>query len=238
MNLSELNAGEVYLLQAGRRILGKEVVTMEWEFILVLALAVPILFWVALIWAGVFTRLYLLIHDMLRQRIRVWETSGRLVRTAVIIIVPVGVYAFAIWFFLGNFGWQVALAIALALPIILFTAAFIWYLNIGGLYAAVKEGRLKVFGTIVRAMRTVVVIIVPVGIYAFAIWFSFGHFGWQVALAVALVLPIVLFVPVLIWAAVVSGLYQVVRDTLRRRVTAPRRRAVRMAEETVPRRMA
>jgi len=133
--------------------------------------------------------------------------------------------------------WQVILALVLIIPIILFPAAFIWYLNAGGIYAAIKEGRLKAFQPIARKIRTGLVIIVPVGIYAFAIWFSLGHFGWQVALAVGLALPIVLFVPVLVWATIVSGLYLVVRDALRRRVIAPRRRATRVAEETVPRRV-
>jgi len=36
---------------------------------------------------------------------------------------------------------QMILALALAIPIILFPAAFIWYLNIGGIYAAIKEAR-------------------------------------------------------------------------------------------------
>ena len=129
--------------------------------------------------------------------------------------------------------WQVILALALAIPIILFPVAFIWYLNIGGVYAAIKEGRLKVFESVARTIRIGLAVIVPVGVYAFLIWFFLGNFGWQVALAVALALPIVLLVPVLVWAAVVSGLYQVIRDTMRRRVTAPRRRAIRMAEEVV-----
>lgn len=133
--------------------------------------------------------------------------------------------------------WPVILALVLVIPLILFPAAFIWYLNIGGIYAAIKEGRLKVFKPIARAMRIGLAVIVPLGVYAFAIWFSLGHFGWQVALAVGLALPIVLLVPVLVWATVVSGLYQVVRDTLRRRVTVPRRRAARTAEEAVPRRV-
>jgi hypothetical protein len=34
-------------------------------------------------------------------------------------------------------------ALALAIPVILFPAAFVWYLNIGGIYAAVKEAREK-----------------------------------------------------------------------------------------------
>ena len=153
--------------------------------------------------------------------------------------------------------WQVILALVLVIPIILFPAAFIWYLNVGGIYHAVQEARKRkaapeheegkarasaIIGrrakpsvlAIGRPMRFVLPVIVPVGAYAFLIWFFLGNFGWQFALALALVLPIVLFVPVLVWAAVVSGLYQVVRDTLRRRATAPRRRrAVTTAEEPV-----
>ena len=37
--------------------------------------------------------------------------------------------------------WQVIVAMVVAIPIILFPAAFVWYLNIGGIYAAVKEAR-------------------------------------------------------------------------------------------------
>ena len=138
--------------------------------------------------------------------------------------------------------WQVILALVLVIPIILFPAAFIWYLNIGGIYAAIKEARARkiVLGkrqfkvlaaAIGRAMRIGLAVIVPVTVYALLIWFFLGNFGWQVALAVALALPIVLFVPVLVWAAVVSGLYLVARDALRRRAIAPRRRAVGTAEE-------
>ena len=35
--------------------------------------------------------------------------------------------------------WQVILALVIVIPIILFPAAFVWYLNLGGLYTAVKE---------------------------------------------------------------------------------------------------
>ena len=35
--------------------------------------------------------------------------------------------------------WEFAVALAIAIPIILFPAAFVWYLNIGGLYAAIHE---------------------------------------------------------------------------------------------------
>jgi len=37
--------------------------------------------------------------------------------------------------------WQIIVALVVAIPIILFPVAFVWYLNIGGIYAAVKEAR-------------------------------------------------------------------------------------------------
>ena len=37
--------------------------------------------------------------------------------------------------------WQFMALIMLAIPVILFPAAFVWYLNIGGIYAAIKEAR-------------------------------------------------------------------------------------------------
>ena len=39
--------------------------------------------------------------------------------------------------------WELVLALAVAIPVILFPAAFVWYLNIGGIYAAIKEAREK-----------------------------------------------------------------------------------------------
>jgi hypothetical protein len=39
--------------------------------------------------------------------------------------------------------FEFIVALAIAVPIILFPAAFIWYLNIGGVYAAIKEAREK-----------------------------------------------------------------------------------------------
>ena len=37
--------------------------------------------------------------------------------------------------------WQVILALVLVIPIVLVPVAFVWYLNIGGVYAAIKEVR-------------------------------------------------------------------------------------------------
>jgi hypothetical protein len=35
--------------------------------------------------------------------------------------------------------WQFIVALVVAIPIILFPAAFIWYLNVGGIYQVVKR---------------------------------------------------------------------------------------------------
>jgi hypothetical protein len=134
--------------------------------------------------------------------------------------------------------WQVILALVLAITIIMFPAIFIWYLNIAGVYAAIRERRrIRIPGITGRTIRITLTVIVPVAVYAVLIWLSYGHFGWQVAVAVAVVFPIVLFIPALIWAAVISGLYQVVLDRLRRRVTVPRRKAREMVEEPVIRKV-
>jgi len=39
--------------------------------------------------------------------------------------------------------WELIVALVVAIPIILFPAAYVWYLNIGGIYAAIKEVRAK-----------------------------------------------------------------------------------------------
>ncbi|NQT31700.1 MAG: hypothetical protein HQ588_05135 [Deltaproteobacteria bacterium] len=35
--------------------------------------------------------------------------------------------------------WQIVVALLVAIPIILIPVAFVWYLNIGGIYALIKE---------------------------------------------------------------------------------------------------
>jgi len=47
--------------------------------------------------------------------------------------------------------WPVILALVLGIPIILFPAAYVWYLNLGGAYAAIKKARAK------RAVREEIV---------------------------------------------------------------------------------
>ena len=38
---------------------------------------------------------------------------------------------------------QLIVALVIAIPVILFPAAFVWYLNIGGVFHAVREARMK-----------------------------------------------------------------------------------------------
>ena len=40
--------------------------------------------------------------------------------------------------------WQLVVALVLAIPVILFPAAYVWYLNIGGVRAVVREARKKI----------------------------------------------------------------------------------------------
>ena len=35
--------------------------------------------------------------------------------------------------------WELIVALIVAVPIILFPAAYVWYINFGGIYAAVKQ---------------------------------------------------------------------------------------------------
>ena len=37
--------------------------------------------------------------------------------------------------------WELIVALVLAIPIILFPVAFIWYINIGGIIAAMRQAR-------------------------------------------------------------------------------------------------
>lgn len=130
--------------------------------------------------------------------------------------------------------WPVILVLAIVVPIILIPFLLVWYINIGGVYLAMRERRaIGALATIIRALRTTFAIAIPIAIYAVAVWFSLGHFGWPVALAVALVMPVILFIPVIVWVGVVSGLFLVAREARRRRAVAYRRRAVSLAKEPV-----
>jgi hypothetical protein len=39
--------------------------------------------------------------------------------------------------------WEFIVALVIAIPIILFPAAFIWYINVGSIYTAIKEARAR-----------------------------------------------------------------------------------------------
>ncbi|MGD9118541.1 MAG: hypothetical protein PVJ08_07425 [Dehalococcoidia bacterium] len=39
--------------------------------------------------------------------------------------------------------WQIIVALVIAIPIILLPVALIWYINIGGIYSAIKEARAR-----------------------------------------------------------------------------------------------
>ena len=39
--------------------------------------------------------------------------------------------------------WEFAVALMVAIPIILFPAAFVWYLNLSGVFRAVREARAR-----------------------------------------------------------------------------------------------
>ena len=39
--------------------------------------------------------------------------------------------------------WEFVIALLIAIPVILFPAAYIWYINIGGVYTAIREAKAK-----------------------------------------------------------------------------------------------
>lgn len=39
--------------------------------------------------------------------------------------------------------WELVIALVIAIPIILFPAAYVWYLNVGGIMSAIKEARAR-----------------------------------------------------------------------------------------------
>ncbi len=46
--------------------------------------------------------------------------------------------------------WEFVVALIIAIPIILLPAAFVWYLNVGGIYAAIKKARAKRVARVAR----------------------------------------------------------------------------------------
>ena len=152
--------------------------------------------------------------------------------------------------------WPVILALVIAIPLILFPVAFLWYLNMGGIYAAIREtrkrkaargrkagevrqvaviGRRVTSGILSRPVRIVAGIATPVVVYGVIIWLALAGLGWAAALAVGLAIPIVLVPVAFLWYMNVSGLYRVIRATRQRqkRRAEVRAEAVKEAEEIV-----
>lgn len=127
--------------------------------------------------------------------------------------------------------WYIVLALVLAIPLILFPVVFVWFLNIKGVRDTAQERRAEMLKLMKKWGKLGAGFTLATAVYGFLIWFFLGRFGWQAALATGLVLPIIFFVPVLIWASVASGLSQVVLDRMRRRTAASRRRAAPIATE-------
>lgn len=139
--------------------------------------------------------------------------------------------------------WYIIVALVVAIPVILFPAAYVGYLTIGGLYAAIKERQKKRAGSeqglgitrtltaVGRKIRRAATLTLPTASYGLLIWLLLAGFGWQIALAVGLAIPVLAVPVVFVWYLHVSGVYQVIRDRMhRQRVRAE---ALKEAEEII-----
>ncbi len=70
---------------------------------------------------------------------KTFKVAGRKIRWLSSVLVSAGIYTFFVWLFFGNLGGQVALALALTLPVMLLPAALIWYINIGGICSTIRH---------------------------------------------------------------------------------------------------
>ena len=96
---------------------------MQWEFIAALVIGIPVLlFTVMSVW---------------------FMNTGKRMPIVLPVTVPVAVYGFVVWFLLARFGWEVALAVGLTMPIILTPLALVWYINVWGTYGVISEGRAR-----------------------------------------------------------------------------------------------
>jgi hypothetical protein len=131
--------------------------------------------------------------------------------------------------------WPVVVALAVVIPLILVPFLLVWYLNIRGAYVAAREGiGSRLFQKAGQSVRITLSLVVPVVVYGLAVWLSVTLSGWLVALVVAIALPVILVVAALVWVFLVSGLYEVARGALQRRVTGPRQRVVTPGKESMP----
>ena len=150
--------------------------------------------------------------------------------------------------------WEFIVALVIVIPIILFPAAFVWYLNVSGLYQVIRdtwqkrarrsraarehvEGKAGALATMGKRVRTTVVsigklaiswprgtvlrIAAVLGVSAFLVWFliaSLGGSAMLLTLGLVIAILIVLVLAAFVWYLNVSGVYQVVRDTWRKRL--------------------
>jgi len=145
---------------------------MQWEFIVALIVAIPIILVpVVFVWYLNIGGIYHAIREARQRRRAAREERvraeakpepntaalaimGRRVRTmalalgrpmpmVLLIAVPVAVYAFVVWFLFTRFGWEVTLAVGLALPIIVIPPALVWYVTVWGTYEIIRDGRAR-----------------------------------------------------------------------------------------------
>lgn len=74
-------------------------------------------------------------------RFKVLQAITRPMPMFLSVAVPVAAYAWLIWFFFARFGWEVALATGLAIPIVLTPLALVWYVNVWGTYEIIRDAR-------------------------------------------------------------------------------------------------
>ncbi len=129
--------------------------------------------------------------------------------------------------------WQVVVVLLIAIPVILFPAAFVWHLTAGGIYQAVRESRKKKAEGLrpsfaARSVPMLKVIgksllpAVAVVLYSYGISYFLGAYGWPVALAFGLAVPIIAVPAVLIWYLNASGIFRVMQASRRRRTRLAR----------------
>ena len=155
--------------------------------------------------------------------------------------------------------WEFIATLAIAIAVILFLVVFIWYLNIAGIYGALREayrgrvaqrhmeGQTRALAIVNNRIRTTVLVIgkltisspmrivlpaaIAMGIYASLIWFCLAGFGWEVALALGLAMPTIAALMAFAWYLNASGLYQVIRAIRQKR--ASERRLARMLKQAM-----
>lgn len=133
---------------------------MEWQVILVLVIAVPlILFPAAYLWYINVGGIYAAVQVARKRKAARGHEAGEVRHVAVIgrrvmsgivsrpvrivagIATPVVIYGVIIWLALAGLGWAAALAVGLAIPIVLVPVAFLWYMNVSGLYRVMRATR-------------------------------------------------------------------------------------------------